>query len=66
MSLDAELQGIKAQLNVPRGAALALLPLIVGADTDLTTWLREVGITISLALICSLIASLLLIPLRAT
>jgi HAE1 family hydrophobic/amphiphilic exporter-1 len=44
---------------------IVFLPLVVGASTDLTTWLREVGITISLALICSLVASLLLIPLMS-
>ncbi len=42
---------------------IVFLPLVVGADTDLTTWLREVGITISIALGCSLFSSLTLIPL---
>ena len=42
---------------------IVFLPLVVGASTDLTTWLREVGITISVALICSLVSSLVLIPL---
>ena len=44
---------------------IVFLPLILGASTDLTTWLREVGITISLALICSLFSSLTLIPLMS-
>jgi len=44
---------------------IVFLPLIVGASTELTTWLREVGITISLALVCSLVASLLMIPLMS-
>ena len=39
--------------------------LIIGASTNLTTCLREVGITISLALVCSLISSLMLIPLMS-
>ncbi len=44
---------------------IVFLPLIVGASTDLTTWLGEVGITISLALACSLFSSLTLIPLMS-
>ena len=44
---------------------IVFLPLIVGADTELTTWLGEVGITISLALACSLFSSLTLIPLMS-
>ena len=45
---------------------IVFLPLTVGADTQLTTWLREVGITISVALVCSLFSSLLLIPLASS
>jgi hydrophobic/amphiphilic exporter-1 (mainly G- bacteria), HAE1 family len=44
---------------------IVFLPLVVGAKTGLTTWLREVGITISVALVCSLFSSLTLIPLVA-
>jgi HAE1 family hydrophobic/amphiphilic exporter-1 len=44
---------------------IVFLPLILGASTGLTTWLSEVGITISLALVCSLVSSLLLIPLMS-
>ena len=44
---------------------IVFLPLIIGASTNLTTWLKEVGITISLALVCSLISSLMLIPLMS-
>jgi len=44
---------------------IVFLPLIVGANTDLTTWLREVGITIALALSCSLFSSMTLIPLMS-
>ena len=44
---------------------IVFLPLIVGANTDLTTWLREMGITITLALACSLFSSLTLIPLMS-
>jgi len=42
---------------------IVFLPLIVGAKSDLTTWLGEIGITICLALVCSLFSSLTLIPL---
>ncbi|HSN57614.1 MAG TPA: efflux RND transporter permease subunit, partial [Candidatus Sulfomarinibacteraceae bacterium] len=42
---------------------IVFLPLVVGAGTQLTTWLKEVGLTISIALGCSLFSSLTLIPL---
>ncbi len=42
---------------------IVFLPLVLGAGTELTTWLREVGLTISIALGCSLFSSLTLIPL---
>ena len=42
---------------------IVFLPLVVGGKTDLVTWLKEVGITISIALACSLFSSLTLIPL---
>lgn len=45
---------------------IVFLPLIVGSRTQLSTWLGEMGITISLALICSLFSSLTLIPLVAS
>jgi hydrophobic/amphiphilic exporter-1 (mainly G- bacteria), HAE1 family len=44
---------------------IVFLPLIVGSRSEMTVFLREVGISISLALICSLFASLTLIPLMA-
>jgi len=44
---------------------IVFLPLIVGSRSELTTWLGEMGITISLALVCSLFSSLTLIPLVA-
>ncbi len=44
---------------------IVFLPLIVGADSPLTTWLGEVGIPICLALVCSLLSALTLIPLMA-
>ncbi|HEX6199528.1 MAG TPA: efflux RND transporter permease subunit, partial [Thermoanaerobaculia bacterium] len=42
---------------------IVFLPLIVGADNELTVWLGEVGIAICLALACSLFSALTLIPL---
>ena len=46
-------------------SVIVFLPLVVGGTTELTTWLREVGITISIALACSLFSSLTLIPMVA-
>jgi len=44
---------------------IVFLPLVVGTGTELTTWLKEVGLTISIALGCSLFSSLTLIPLMS-
>ncbi|MFQ5701176.1 MAG: efflux RND transporter permease subunit, partial [Acidobacteriota bacterium] len=44
---------------------IVFLPLIVGSGTSLTTWLGEVGATISIALGCSLFLSLTLVPLMS-
>ena len=44
---------------------IVFLPLIVGAKSDLMTWLREIGIAIAIALGCSLFSSLTLIPLMS-
>ena len=44
---------------------IVFLPLIVGGKNELTVFLGEVGVAISLALICSLISSLTLIPLMS-
>jgi len=44
---------------------IVFLPLVLGAGTALTTWLKEVGLTISIALVCSLFSSLTLIPLMS-
>jgi HAE1 family hydrophobic/amphiphilic exporter-1 len=44
---------------------IVFLPLIVGSKTQLTTWLGEVGIAISIAFACSLVSSLTLIPLAS-
>ncbi|HET6372455.1 MAG TPA: efflux RND transporter permease subunit, partial [Candidatus Polarisedimenticolia bacterium] len=63
----------RAALNGARGVATAVicstltnvivfLPLILGSGTELTTWLGEMGIAITLSLGISLIASLTLIP----
>jgi len=44
---------------------IVFLPLIVGGKSDLTTWLGEMGIAISIAFACSLLSSLTLIPLMS-
>ena len=44
---------------------IVFLPLIVGGKSGLTVWLGEVGVAISLALLCSLVSSLTLIPLMS-
>ncbi len=44
---------------------IVFLPLIIGARTGLTTWLKEIGIAITIALACSLFSSLTLIPLMS-
>ncbi|MFQ5524809.1 MAG: efflux RND transporter permease subunit [Thermoanaerobaculia bacterium] len=44
---------------------IVFLPLIIGAATGLTTWLKEIGIAIAIALACSLFSSLTLIPLMS-
>ena len=44
---------------------IVFLPLIVGGKNELTVFLGEVGVAISLALICSLVSSLTLIPLMS-
>jgi HAE1 family hydrophobic/amphiphilic exporter-1 len=42
---------------------IVFLPLIVGKKTNLTTFLGEIGIAITVTLLCSLVVSLTLIPL---
>jgi HAE1 family hydrophobic/amphiphilic exporter-1 len=42
------------------------LPLIVGTRTEMSTWLGEIGFSISVALACSLFVSLTLIPWMAS
>ena len=46
-------------------SVIVFLPLIVGGTTELTVWLGEVGIAITIALVCSLFSSLTLIPLMS-
>jgi HAE1 family hydrophobic/amphiphilic exporter-1 len=42
---------------------IVFLPLVVGGTNELVVWLKEIGLTISIALACSLGSSLILIPL---
>lgn len=44
---------------------IVFFPLIFGDKNDLTVWLAEVGLAITLALVCSLFSSLTLIPLMS-
>lgn len=66
---DASRRGARAVAVAVAASTLTtlivFLPLIVGAKSDLTTWLKEVGIPISIALVCSLFSSLTLIPLMS-
>lgn len=66
----ATLQGaqsvVVAVIAATATSLIVFLPLVVGANNELTTWLGEVGVTISLALGCSLLSSLTLIPLASS
>jgi hydrophobic/amphiphilic exporter-1 (mainly G- bacteria), HAE1 family len=42
---------------------IVFLPLIVGKKTNITTFLAEIGVSITVTLLCSLLVSLTLIPL---
>jgi HAE1 family hydrophobic/amphiphilic exporter-1 len=42
---------------------IVFLPLIVGKKTNITTFLAEIGISITVTILCSLVVSLTLIPL---
>lgn len=42
---------------------IVFLPLIVGKKTNITTFLSEIGVAITVTLLCSLVVSLTLIPL---
>lgn len=66
----------KAALEGARDVSLAVIcstlttvivfvPLIVGGDTEIFVWLKEIGVTISISLVCSLFSSLTLIPLMS-
>jgi HAE1 family hydrophobic/amphiphilic exporter-1 len=44
---------------------IVFLPLIVGTKTEISVWLAEMGLSLSLTLICSLLVSLTLVPLLA-
>jgi len=64
-SLIGTRQVAMAVLASTATSLIVFLPLIVGSKSELTTWLGEVGLTISLALVCSLFSSLTLIPMMA-
>lgn len=64
-SLDGASAVAMAVVASTATSLIVFLPLIVGGKSELTVWLGEVGIAISLALVCSLVSALLLIPLVA-
>jgi HAE1 family hydrophobic/amphiphilic exporter-1 len=68
-SRKAALEGARVVMMAVTSSTLTtmivFLPLIVGTKSELTTWLGEVGLTISIALGCSLFSSLTLIPLMS-
>jgi len=45
---------------------IVFLPLVVGSKNELTVWLGEIGIAISLTILSSLLVSMTLIPLMAS
>ena len=65
----AALEGAKQVLMAVTASTtttlIVFLPIVVGSGNELTTWLGEVGMTISIALLCSLFSSLTLIPLMS-
>jgi HAE1 family hydrophobic/amphiphilic exporter-1 len=62
-ALEGASQVVMAVTAATITTLIVFLPLIVGASTDLTVWLGEVGVAICLSLACSLFSSLTLIPL---
>ena len=44
---------------------IVFLPLVLGGKTDLAIWLKEVGVSITIALGCSLFTAMTLIPLMS-
>ena len=47
-------------------SVIVFLPLVVGGKDDVTIFLGEAGFTISIAFLCSLVVSLLMIPLMSS
>ena len=45
---------------------VVFLPMVVGNKSELTVWLGEIGLTITITLVCSLLVALTLIPLLAS
>ncbi len=44
---------------------IVFLPLVLGGKTDLSIWLKEIGVSITIALGCSLFTAMTLIPLMS-
>jgi len=64
-ALDGAGQVVMAVTASTTTTLIVFLPLVLGGGTELTTFLKEVGVTISIALACSLFSSLTLIPLMS-
>ncbi len=64
-ALDGAGQVLMAVTASTATTLIVFLPLVIGSGTEMTTWLKEVGVTISIALGCSLFSSLTLIPLMS-
>ncbi|HXH28308.1 MAG TPA: efflux RND transporter permease subunit, partial [Candidatus Polarisedimenticolia bacterium] len=64
-ALDGAREVSLAVISSTLTTVIVFLPLIVGSKSELTTWLSEVGVAISIALVCSLFSSLTLIPLMS-
>ncbi len=70
---DPETATLKGTEEVGRAVVSATLtsvivfaPILFGGKSEITTWLKEVGITITVTLLLSLLVSLTLIPLLTT
>jgi hydrophobic/amphiphilic exporter-1 (mainly G- bacteria), HAE1 family len=66
-AVEATLNGTRevgrAVVSATLTSIVVFAPIIFGASDELTIWLREVGVTISITLLVSLVVSLTVIPL---
>ncbi|MGH9379478.1 MAG: efflux RND transporter permease subunit [Thermoanaerobaculia bacterium] len=64
-ALDGARQVAVAVATSTLTTVIVFLPLLVGDKTELGTWLKEIGVAITIALGCSLFTAMTLIPLMA-